>query len=97
MSDSRAIGSRVSIADWQIHHGKVLLDLGKLAEARSCFNESLDLYLDMNNARGQADALISLAEIGFQAGLTEEVLHLLREGFQLYGKILEDMAQTPLV
>lgn len=91
---ARTAGSQVSIADWQMQYGKVLLDLGLSAEAQACFQEALERYREMNNERGQADALIYLANAMLPAGTQEQILPLLWKGLTLHAQVIQGMHRS---
>ncbi len=81
-------------AETALSLGRALAYLARLSEARTLFDEAIELYRKEQDDLGRAYALLYLGELERRLGQLERARNLLDEAIELYRKVQDDLGRA---
>lgn len=90
VTQMRAEGNRLGIADWTRALGEVRLHSGDVSAAENSFEEALSLYEEIGNRRASADIAAYLVHVAVLQRHWNAVIERLQWALSLYAEILHN-------
>lgn len=91
---SRANGNWLGIGDWMLRLGLVLLYLERNNEAAVALQETLTIFEEMDNQRGQASALAGLAHLAVQQGNIAAARFHIAQSMTIYRELYQQQVMA---